>query len=324
MVVPPCFLRPSRKHILQLIGRQTSDANFPFAQLVLLLQVMYCCTARSPFPVLNKGRQKEKNANRVGSTKTSQVPFVGRWCDDTPTIPRIYCNSSPSPPMACKTRVRPPLPSTLPQHPSHLPINWCPTYAYPLSDSNTHSDTHTHTQQSGHYVWPAAPALSAYLVDRRLALPGGGRCLELGAGCGLAGLVAAQLPLTTAVVFTDHDPGGCWAGEWGGGGGGGDVWERAEVLVFFSTGEVWSAPLHALRWYMVCTIYAVHKAKADTSGWYILRTIYTFHKARTGHGGVWQGRQADRQTVELALPASVRRGNALSASVVRVRGGLVI
>ncbi|CAM9753759.1 unnamed protein product [Ectocarpus fasciculatus] len=61
--------------------------------------------------------------------------------------------------------------------------------------------------QSGHYVWPAAPALSAYLVDRRLALPRGGRCLELGAGCGLAGLVAAQLPLTTAVVFTDHDPG---------------------------------------------------------------------------------------------------------------------
>ncbi|CAN0173881.1 unnamed protein product [Ectocarpus sp. 4 AP-2014] len=61
--------------------------------------------------------------------------------------------------------------------------------------------------QSGHYVWPAAPALSAYLVDRRLALPSGGRCLELGAGCGLAGLVAAQLPLTKAVVFTDHDPG---------------------------------------------------------------------------------------------------------------------
>ncbi|CBJ33517.1 conserved unknown protein [Ectocarpus siliculosus] len=61
--------------------------------------------------------------------------------------------------------------------------------------------------QSGHYVWPAAPALSAYLVDRRLALPRGGRCLELGAGCGLAGLVAAQLPLTKAVVFTDHDPG---------------------------------------------------------------------------------------------------------------------
>eukprot|EP00903_Cladosiphon_okamuranus_P006055 g5970.t1 len=61
--------------------------------------------------------------------------------------------------------------------------------------------------QSGHYVWPAAPALSAYLVDRRLALPRGGRCLELGAGCGLAGLVAAQLEATSAVVFTDHDPG---------------------------------------------------------------------------------------------------------------------
>lgn len=64
--------------------------------------------------------------------------------------------------------------------------------------------------QSGHYVWPAAPALSAYLVDRRLALPRGGRCLELGAGCGLAGLVAAQLEGTSAVVFTDHDPGACF------------------------------------------------------------------------------------------------------------------
>eukprot|EP00752_Nemacystus_decipiens_P007599 g6790.t1 len=63
--------------------------------------------------------------------------------------------------------------------------------------------------QSGHYVWPAAPALSAYLVDidRRLALPRGGRCLELGAGCGLAGLVAARLEGTSVVVFTDHDPG---------------------------------------------------------------------------------------------------------------------
>ncbi|CAM9518575.1 unnamed protein product [Scytosiphon promiscuus] len=61
--------------------------------------------------------------------------------------------------------------------------------------------------QSGHYVWPAAPALSAYLVDRQSALPRASKCLELGAGCGLAGLVAAQLPSTRAVVFTDHDPG---------------------------------------------------------------------------------------------------------------------
>ena len=62
------------------------------------------------------------------------------------------------------------------------------------------------THQSGHYVWPAAPALAAYLFDQRLALPRGA-VLELGAGCGLAGLVAAQLPGTTAIVFTDHDPG---------------------------------------------------------------------------------------------------------------------
>ncbi|CAM9313482.1 unnamed protein product, partial [Pylaiella littoralis] len=79
--------------------------------------------------------------------------------------------------------------------------------------------------QSGHYVWPAAPALSAYLVDRQQALlprgrgrrrggngngnGNGSRVLELGAGCGLAGLVAARLPTTAAVVFTDHDPGAC-------------------------------------------------------------------------------------------------------------------
>ena len=35
--------------------------------------------------------------------------------------------------------------------------------------------------QSGHYLWPAAPALSAYLVEQRRFLPGGA-VLELGAG----------------------------------------------------------------------------------------------------------------------------------------------
>lgn len=60
--------------------------------------------------------------------------------------------------------------------------------------------------KSGHYVWPAAPALCEYLIHRWQALPHG-KVLELGAGCGLAGLVAAQLPGTDVVVFTDHDPG---------------------------------------------------------------------------------------------------------------------
>ncbi|CAN0354302.1 unnamed protein product, partial [Hapterophycus canaliculatus] len=78
--------------------------------------------------------------------------------------------------------------------------------------------------QSGHYVWPAAPALAAYLVDRKSALPRGGKCLELGAGCGLAGLVAAQLPSTTAVVFTDHDPGACSVVDNRGQAGGEVVW----------------------------------------------------------------------------------------------------
>lgn len=62
------------------------------------------------------------------------------------------------------------------------------------------------TQQSGHYVWPAAPALCSYLIHSWQLLPHG-KVLELGAGCGLAGLVAAKLPGTTAVIFTDHDPG---------------------------------------------------------------------------------------------------------------------
>ncbi|GMF09174.1 unnamed protein product [Phytophthora lilii] len=60
--------------------------------------------------------------------------------------------------------------------------------------------------QSGHYVWPAAPALCEYLAAHRDAIPGG-NVVELGAGCGLTGLAVAQLRPDATVIFTDHDPG---------------------------------------------------------------------------------------------------------------------
>lgn len=61
--------------------------------------------------------------------------------------------------------------------------------------------------QSGHYVWPAAPALCSYLERHREVIPAAGSVVELGAGCGLTGLAAAQLQPKGTVVFTDHDPG---------------------------------------------------------------------------------------------------------------------
>ncbi|TDH66696.1 hypothetical protein CCR75_001588 [Bremia lactucae] len=60
--------------------------------------------------------------------------------------------------------------------------------------------------QSGHYVWPAAPALCEYLTKHRDIIPSG-NVVELGAGCGLTGLAIAQLRPEATVIFTDHDPG---------------------------------------------------------------------------------------------------------------------
>ena len=60
--------------------------------------------------------------------------------------------------------------------------------------------------QSGHYVWPAAPALCDYLTNHRDVIPRG-NVVELGAGCGLTGLAVAQLRPEATVIFTDHDPG---------------------------------------------------------------------------------------------------------------------
>lgn len=62
--------------------------------------------------------------------------------------------------------------------------------------------------QSGHYLWPGAPALAKHLVENETtARPVS--IVELGAGCALASLVALQLfaDSLNCVVVTDHDPG---------------------------------------------------------------------------------------------------------------------
>ena len=65
--------------------------------------------------------------------------------------------------------------------------------------------------QSGHYIWPAASTMATFLAahwdrdypaDASRPLP---TVVELGAGCGLAGLAAMHLG-ASEVVFTDHDP----------------------------------------------------------------------------------------------------------------------
>ena len=65
--------------------------------------------------------------------------------------------------------------------------------------------------QSGHYMWPASPALAQHLVNTYMVQDGSIRnpisVVELGAGCGLGGCIAMQLPGFKTVVFTDHDPG---------------------------------------------------------------------------------------------------------------------
>ena len=66
--------------------------------------------------------------------------------------------------------------------------------------------------QSGHYLWPASPALCDFVIShfqqqQKYHRPKS--ILELGAGCGLVSLVALQLFASTCqcLVVTDHDPG---------------------------------------------------------------------------------------------------------------------
>ena len=61
-------------------------------------------------------------------------------------------------------------------------------------------------KQSGQYLWPAAEIAANYFIDNWNNIHAT-RVLELGAGCGLAGLAIAHLPGVKEVVFTDYDYG---------------------------------------------------------------------------------------------------------------------
>mmetsp|Transcript_19810 Transcript_19810/g.21537 ORF Transcript_19810/g.21537 Transcript_19810/m.21537 type:complete len:240 (-) Transcript_19810:890-1609(-) len=69
----------------------------------------------------------------------------------------------------------------------------------------TIGDTPGH-KQSGQYLWPAAEIAANHFIANWPTLRSE-RVLELGAGCGLAGLLISQLPDVKEVVFTDYDYG---------------------------------------------------------------------------------------------------------------------
>jgi predicted nicotinamide N-methyase len=75
--------------------------------------------------------------------------------------------------------------------------------------------------QSGQYLWPAAISASQHIIDNWINITNiiknyndptcnikkNINILELGAGCGLAGLVSSKLSNINRVIFTDYDPG---------------------------------------------------------------------------------------------------------------------
>lgn len=60
--------------------------------------------------------------------------------------------------------------------------------------------------QSGQYLWPAAAFMCRHLQDNWDSLRSR-KVLELGAGVGLAGILASKLPGTEQVILTDYDHG---------------------------------------------------------------------------------------------------------------------
>lgn len=60
--------------------------------------------------------------------------------------------------------------------------------------------------QSGQYLWPAASFAGRHLIQHWDSLKATS-VIELGSGCGVAGLVVSKLPDVNTVVFTDYDNG---------------------------------------------------------------------------------------------------------------------
>jgi predicted nicotinamide N-methyase len=60
--------------------------------------------------------------------------------------------------------------------------------------------------QSGQYLWPAAKAAGDHLISNWSLLQSD-VVMELGAGCGLTGLVTTMLEGVNSVIFTDYDHG---------------------------------------------------------------------------------------------------------------------
>ena len=76
---------------------------------------------------------------------------------------------------------------------------------------NTIGDDPGHVQ-SGQYVWPASIASGQYYISindtiQQQCNSKEGCVLELGAGCGLAGLVMSKLESINTIIFTDYDHG---------------------------------------------------------------------------------------------------------------------
>ena len=85
---------------------------------------------------------------------------------------------------------------------------------------NTIGDDPGHVQ-SGQYIWPASIAAGNYFISVMTSIllkkcsnrssssgkKGGGCVLELGAGCGLSGLVMSKLDIIDTIIFTDYDHG---------------------------------------------------------------------------------------------------------------------